>query len=64
MHGLVYELMHECGDGRVQDERHQEQEAKDADNAESAKEHGGVVLDAVKPGGGVLGVTLSLTHVF
>ena len=45
MNWFLYKLMHEGGDGRVEDERYEEEESEDTDNTESPQEHGGVVFD-------------------
>ena len=50
MNWFLYKLMHEGGDGRVEDERYEEEESEDTDDAESAQEHGCVVLDLLQPG--------------
>ena len=47
MNWFLYKLMHEGGDGRVEDERYEEEESEDTDNAESPQEHGGVVFDFI-----------------
>ena len=44
MNWCLDKLMHEGGDGWVEDERYEEEESEDTDNAESSQEHGGVVL--------------------
>ena len=46
--GRVHELVHERGDGRVQDERHEEEEGEDAHDAEGAKDQGRVVLERTR----------------
>ena len=45
MNWFLYKLMHEGGDGGVQDERYEEEESEDTDNTESPQEHGGVIFD-------------------
>ena len=56
MNGILYEVVHEGGDGWVQHKGNQEQEPEDADDAEGAEEEGGVVLDVLQPALGLLGV--------
>lgn len=48
------ELMHHGRDGGVEDERDEEEESEHADDGEGAEEQGGVVLDLVHAGGGLL----------
>jgi hypothetical protein len=43
-HGLVYKVVHECGDGRIQDKGDEEEESKDAHDACGAQDQRGVVL--------------------
>ena len=65
MHRIFHKLVHERGYGWVQDEGDKEEEPEHADDAEGAQEQGGVVLDVVQPGLGLLGVPhggVSLGH--
>ena len=54
--GILDKVVHEGGDGGVQHEGDEEEEAKHADDAEGAEEEGGVVLDVLQPALGLLGV--------
>ena len=61
MNWFLYELMHEGGDGRVEDERYEEEESEDTDDTESPQEHGGVIFDFFKSGFTIVGF-LFLPH--
>ena len=57
MNWLLYELVHQGGDGGVEDEGDEEEEPENADDGQGPEEQGGVVLDLVHAGGRLLGLT-------
>ena len=48
--GILYEVVHEGGDGRVKDKGDKEQKPKDTIDGKSTKKKGGVVLDIIQAG--------------
>ena len=46
--GILYEVVHEGGDGRVKDKGDKEEKPKDTIDGESTKKQWGVVLDIIQ----------------
>ena len=56
MNWCLHELVHQGGDGGVEDERYEEEESEDTDDTESPQEHRGVVFDFFKSGFTIVGI--------
>lgn len=60
----VHELVHQCRDGRIQDEGHEEEKGENTHDAHRAQDQARVVLDVLQPCAGIVGLGVHVLVVF